>query len=71
MVIGTSALVAILLDKPEWHRFNKHIAADAVRLLSVATLVETAIVLTSHKGPRAQVELDLYVAKAALAETCS
>jgi len=66
VVIDTSALVAILLDEPERHRFNQQIAADAVRLLSAATLVETAIVLTSRKGPRAQAELDLYVAKAAL-----
>jgi len=66
MVVDTSALVAILLDEPERHRFNQQIAADAVRLLSAATLVETAIVLTSRKGPRAQAELDLYIAKAAL-----
>ena len=66
MVIDTSALVAILLDEPERHRFNQQIATDAVRLLSGATLVETAIVLTSRKGPRAQAELDLYVAKAGL-----
>src|SRR5437764_188568 len=66
MVIDTSALVAILLDEPERHRFNQQIAADAVRLLSAVTLVETAIVLTSRKGPRAQAELDLYVVKAAL-----
>jgi len=66
MVIDTSALVAVLLDEPERHAFNQQIVADEVRLLSAATLVETAIVLTSRKGPRAQAELDLYLAKAAL-----
>jgi ribonuclease VapC len=66
MVIDTSALVAILLDEPERHMFNQQIAAAQARLLSAATLVETAIVLTSRKGPRAQAELDLYVEKAAL-----
>ena len=66
MVIDTSALVAILLDEPERHALNQQIAADEVRLLSAVTLVETAIVLTSRKGPRAQAELDLYLAKAAL-----
>jgi ribonuclease VapC len=59
-------LVAILLDEPERHRCNQQIASDAVRLLSASTLVETAIVLTSRKRPRAQAELDLYVTKAAL-----
>jgi len=66
MVIDTSALVAILLDEAERHAFNQQIVTDEVRLLSAATLVETAIVLTSRKGPRAQAELDLYLAKAAL-----
>ncbi|SRR5712691_9055684 len=64
MVLDTSALVAILLDEPERQTFNRQIAADAVRLLSAATLVETTIVLTSRKGLRAQAELDLYLAKA-------
>lgn len=66
MVIDTSALVAVFLDEPERHAFNQQIVADEVRLLSAATLVETAIVLTSRKGPRAQAELDLYLVKAAL-----
>jgi len=66
MMLDTPALVATLLDEPERYRFNQQIAADAVRLLSAVTLVETAIVLTSRKGPRAQAELDLYIAKAAL-----
>src|SRR5215831_12365576 len=48
----TTLLVAILLDEPERHRFNQQIAADAVRLLSAATLVETAILLTNRIGPR-------------------
>ena len=65
-MLDPSALVAILLDEPERHRFNEQLAADAVRLLSAATLVETASGLTSRKGPRAQAELDLYVAQAAL-----
>ena len=64
MVIDTSALVAILLDEPERQAFNQQIAADAVRLVSAATLVETTIVLTSRKGPRAQTALDRYLATA-------
>lgn len=66
MVLDTSTLVAILLDEPERHRCNQQIPADAVRLVSAATLVKTSIVLTSRKGPRAQAELDLYLAQAAL-----
>ena len=64
MVIDTSALVAILLDEPERQAFNQQSAADAVRLVSAATLVETTIVLTSRKGPRAQAALDRYLATA-------
>ena len=61
---------------PRWWQFSStslsgigsisSVAADAVRLLSAATLVETTSVLTSRKGPRAQAELALYIAQAAL-----
>ena len=36
MVIDTSAVLAILRDEPERHRFNQAIDADDTRLISVA-----------------------------------
>ena len=49
MVIDSSALVAILFDEPERHRFDTLIQADRVRLISAATLVEISIVIDSRK----------------------
>ena len=49
MVIDSSALVAILLDEPERHRFDRLIRADRIRLISAATLVEISIVIDSRK----------------------
>src|SRR5689334_17635728 len=64
MVIDTSALLAILLNEPERRTFIDKIAADDVRYLSAAILVETATVLESRKGPQAQQDLDLFLYKA-------
>ena len=66
MVIDTSALVAILLGEPERARFIPRITDDRTRLISAASLLETAIVIESRKtdaGPR---ELDLFVYRSEL-----
>ena len=44
MVIDASALLAVLLNEPEANEFRLAIEADTVRLVSAATLLETAIV---------------------------
>jgi ribonuclease VapC len=59
MVIDTSALVAILLDEPERPEFNAMIAAADSRLLSMATFLETAIVVEARYGAEGSRELDL------------
>jgi ribonuclease VapC len=66
VVIDTSALVAILALEPEAPRLAAAIEADATRLLSAATLLETSIVVESRYGDAGGRELDLLVAKAAL-----
>lgn len=58
MVIDSSALIAILLDEPEQHRFDVCIQAAEARLISAATLLETAIVIECRKGEAGGRELD-------------
>jgi ribonuclease VapC len=66
MVIGTSALVAILTDEPERRDFIEKIEAADSRLLSTATFVEISILLEARYGPHGTRDLDLFLAKAAI-----
>jgi ribonuclease VapC len=43
MVIDTSAIVAIALNEPDAPTLEHRIAEDPVRLISAATVLETAI----------------------------
>ena len=67
MVLDTSALLVVLENEPEAPAFRLAIEADPVRLVSAATLVETAIVIESRKGDAGGRELDLLIQKAAVA----
>jgi ribonuclease VapC len=64
MVIDSSALVAILFNEPERKRFVELIGAVDTRFISVATLLETSIVVVSRKGPSGARELDLFLDRA-------
>ncbi|MDE0179413.1 MAG: type II toxin-antitoxin system VapC family toxin [Gammaproteobacteria bacterium] len=64
MVIDTSALVAILGDEPERSAFNRVIDAADTCLLSVASFLETSMVIDSRHGPDGVRDLDLFIAKA-------
>ena len=64
MVIDTSALVAILRDEPERSTFNRAIEAADTRILSVASFLETSMVIDSRHGPDGVRDLDLFIAKA-------
>lgn len=66
MVIDTSALLALLGLEAEAARLAAAIEADAMRLVSAATLVEAGIVIESRYGPAGARELDLLIAKARL-----
>jgi ribonuclease VapC len=59
MVIDTSALVAILLQEPEAERLSRAIASASTRLLSAATLLETAMILHYRFGDEGGRDLDL------------
>ncbi|PYQ93495.1 MAG: PIN domain nuclease [Acidobacteria bacterium] len=64
MVFDTSALLALLLDEPEAEAFRTAVEDDTTRLVSAATLLETALVIEARKGEPGGRELDLLVHKA-------
>jgi len=66
MVLDTSALLVVLLNEPDAPAFRLAIEADPVRLVSAATLVETAIVIEARVGEAGGRELDLLVHKASI-----
>ena len=66
MVIDTSALLTIFLNEPEAPQIEQAINADAVRLISTATVLETSIVVEARLGDSGGRELDLLLREAAL-----
>jgi len=59
MVIDTSALLAILGKEPERDRLAAAIVDDAARLVSAATVLETAIVIEFRYGLSGAMDFDL------------
>ena len=66
MVLDTSALLGILLDEPGAEELREAVESDPVRLLSAASLLETAIVISARYGDAGERELDLLLYKASL-----
>lgn len=64
MVLDTSALLVLLLDEPDAESFRIAVEEDATRLVSAATLLETAIVIEARKGDAGGRELDLLLHRA-------
>ena len=64
MVLDTSALLALLLDEPEAEDFRAAVEEDTTRLVSSATLLETALVIEARKGELGGRELDTLIQKA-------
>jgi ribonuclease VapC len=64
MVLDTSALLVLLLNEREAEAFRVAVEDDPTRLVSAATLLETAIVIETRKGEAAGRELDLLIARA-------
>jgi ribonuclease VapC len=64
MVFDTSALVALLLDEPDAEEFRAAVEEDTTRLVSAATLLETALVIEARKGEPGGRELDALIHKA-------
>lgn len=66
MVIDTSAFLAILLNAPERRRFNEAIEAADSRVVSVASFVETSIVIETRLGAEGLRDLDLFLGVAGI-----
>lgn len=66
MVLDTSALLAILFDEPQRRSFNEAIEAAGDRLLSVATFVETSIILEVRYGAEGVRDLDEFLKTAGI-----
>lgn len=64
MVLDTSAIVAILLNEPERHRFVRLIEAAPVRQLSAASRVETTLVIEGRKRDAGRADLELFLREA-------
>ena len=63
MIVGTSALLAALLREDEASRFEAPIAESRCRM-SVANVLEAAMVLESRRGRAAGNTLDAFLASA-------
>ena len=66
MIIDTSAVLAVLFREPDAERFARAITMAPSRRMSVATLVETTIVLESRSGPASGYELDAFLLEAGI-----
>ena len=66
MVIDSSAILAILLAEEDAEAFARAIESDDQRLLSAASLLETAMVIQSKKGESGERELDLLIHRAGI-----
>jgi ribonuclease VapC len=67
MVLDTSALLALLLDEPDAEAFRVALEDAETRLVSAATLLESALVIEARKGEPGGRELDLLLHKAEIA----
>ncbi len=66
MVVGSSAVLAILQDEPERRSFNESIEAADSRRMSVASIVEVSIVIESRYGTEGLRDLDLWIDRAGI-----
>lgn len=69
MVLDSSAVVAILFDEPERRAFSEAIEADPRRLISAASLLESALLVEARRGEIAGRELDLLIHRAGVVTT--
>ena len=66
MILDTSAVLAVLFHEPDAERFARAITTASSRRMSVATLLETTIVLEGRSGPASGYELDAFVQEAGI-----
>ena len=63
MIVDTSAIIAILRNEPDADEFAATIASAAIRRISAATYVETAIVIDSNRSPLLSNLLDSFLTR--------
>ncbi len=63
MVIDSSAVVAVVFREPEQAAIEDAIAASAVRLISAASLLESAMVIEARFGDRGAALLDEWLVR--------
>jgi uncharacterized protein with PIN domain len=63
MVIDSSAVIAILSNEPEAESLAEAITNDPIRLMSAASLLETAIVIEARYGEPEEMSLINYCKK--------
>lgn len=66
MLIDTSAILAILQREPERRSFLEAIEAAASVRMSVASFVESSIVIESRYGPEGLHDLDRFISRAGI-----
>ncbi len=66
MVLDTSAVVAILFDEPERRAFTEAIEAEPRRLISAASVLESALLVEARRGEMGGRELDLFIHRAGI-----
>ena len=66
MVVDTSVIVAILFGETEAGHFAEMIEAEPTRLISTASVLESALVIESELGEDGGWELDLLLLKAGI-----
>ena len=64
MIVDTSAVLAVLFGEPDTERYERAIAGASRCRMSVASLLEAAIVLESRSGAAGGHELDVFVERA-------
>lgn len=66
MIVDTSALLAVLFGEPDANRFEKAIVTGTPCRMSVASVLEAAIVVESRGGIAAGYELDTFLENAGI-----
>ena len=64
MIVDRSAVLAVLFGEPDAERYERAIAGASRCRMSVASLLEAAIVLESRSGAAGGHELDVFVERA-------
>ena len=66
MIVDSSAVLAVLFGEPDAERYERAIAEASHRRMSVANLLEAAIVVESRSGAEAGNELDFVLERASI-----